>query len=63
MTPTAKPLGQSLAAEIMFNAEISLRRRACGKADPKISTFPVSAAPRENERTRAGKQEQTAAGA
>jgi hypothetical protein len=56
MTPTAKPLGRSLAAEITFNAVISFRRPVSSKADPKISTFPVSAAPRENERVKAGKQ-------
>ena len=37
MTPTAKPLGQSLAAEIMFNAEISFTRRISNKANQKIS--------------------------
>jgi hypothetical protein len=56
MTPTAKPLEQNLAAEITFNAEITFRQRVSSKAYPKISTFPVSAVPHENERMRAGRQ-------
>jgi hypothetical protein len=43
MTPTAKQPGQSSAAEIMLNVEISFRQRVSSKANPKISIFVISA--------------------